>query len=287
MKIKSPPLKFRGKEIPLSRKVCVMGILNLTPDSFFNGGRYNTLDKALKRVEELIEEGADIVDVGGESTRPGSKRVGVEEEKRRVLPVIEKIRKEFPSLPLSLDTYKAEVAKEGLERGVEMINDISGLHFDPGLKEVISKYDAYVVIMHIKGTPQTMQLNPSYKDLMGEIISYLKEGIKLAQEAGISEDKIIIDPGIGFGKTWFHNLLILKRLPELKLLGKPILVGTSRKSFLGKVLGLKPEERLEGSLASSALAVFQGADLVRVHDVKKTRRAVDLARAIREAGYEK
>ncbi|MCD6231622.1 dihydropteroate synthase [Candidatus Aerophobetes bacterium] len=258
-----------------------MGVLNLTPDSFFNGGRFNREDAALNRVEEMVEEGADIIDVGGESTRPGAKKVTLEEEINRVIPVLRKLRKRF-KIPLSIDTYKAKVAKEALEVGADMVNDISGLRFDSRMKQIISKYDVPVVIMHIKGTPQNMQNNPEYRDLMNEIISYLKESIKIAEEEGIDPQKIIIDPGIGFGKTTEHNLEIIKRIPELKSLDKPILIGVSRKSFIGNVLGLPPSERLEGSLAATSIAVFQGVNIVRTHDVKATRRVVDLVKAIME-----
>jgi len=274
-------LLLKDKRLDFSKKVAVMGVLNLTPDSFFNGGRFNREDAALNRVEEMVEEGADIIDVGGESTRPGAKKVTLEEEINRVIPVLRKLRKCF-KIPLSIDTYKAKVAKEALEVGADMVNDISGLRFDSRMKRIISKYDVPVVIMHIKGTPQNMQNNPEYRDLMNEIISYLKESIKIAEEEGIDPQKIIIDPGIGFGKTTEHNLEIIKRIPELKSLDKPILIGVSRKSFIGNVLGLPPSERLEGSLAATSIAVFQGVNIVRTHDVKATRRVVDLVKAIME-----
>ena len=250
-----------GKILNLAKKTAIMGILNVTPDSFYDGGRYTCQDEALRRVEQMIEEGADIIDVGGESTRPGSERVSPKEEIKRVIPIIEKIRENF-DVPISIDTYKAEVARQAIEAGANMVNDISGLRFDPKLKEVVAKCDVPVVIAHIKGTPKDMQDNPQYRCLMGEIISYLREGIKMAEEAGISSDKIIIDPGIGFGKTTEHNLRIIKRLPELKSLGKPILIGASRKSFIGDVLKLPVSERLEGSLAIGSLSVFQGANII-------------------------
>ena len=272
-------LSFKEKKMDLARKVAVMGILNLTPDSFYNGGRYTTQSRVLKRVEEMVKEGADLIDVGGESTRPGAKEVDLEEEIRRVIPVISKMRELF-EIPVSIDTYKAKVAKEALEAGVDMVNDISGLRFDPRLKEVIARSGAAVVLMHIKGTPRDMQNNPQYESLMGEIISCLSESIRLAQKAGIDLEKIIVDPGIGFGKRIEHNLQILNHLGELRSLGRPILIGASRKSFIGNVLGLPLEERLEGSLAAASLAVMQGAKIIRTHDVKPTRRAVDLTQAI-------
>jgi len=272
-------LSFKEKKMDLARKVAVMGILNLTPDSFYNGGRYTTQSRVLKRVEEMVKEGADLIDVGGESTRPGAKEVDLEEEIRRVIPVISKMRELF-EIPVSIDTYKAKVAKEALEAGVDMVNDISGLRFDPRLKEVIARSGAAVVLMHIKGTPRDMQNNPQYESLMGEIISCLSESIRLAQKAGIDLEKIIVDPGIGFGKRIEHNLQILNHLGELRSLGRPILVGASRKSFIGNVLKLPLEERLEGGLAAASFAVMQGAKIIRTHDVKPTRRAVDLTQAI-------
>jgi len=272
-------LNFSSKKIDLEKKVAVMGILNLTPDSFYDGGRYRTEKEILKRVEQMIEEGADIIDIGGESTRPGSDRVSVEEELRRTIPYLRKIRDLF-DIPLSIDTYKAKVAKEAIEAGAEMVNDISGLRFDPEMAEVISSKNASVVLMHIKGTPKNMQDNPFYESLMDEIISYLRKSLEIALKAGIDFDRILIDPGIGFGKTVEHNLFILKNLEELRILRRPILIGVSRKSFIGKVLDLPVEERLFGSLAATSVAVMNGARIVRCHDVRETRQVVDLVDAI-------
>ncbi|MEA3485574.1 MAG: dihydropteroate synthase, partial [Candidatus Aerophobetes bacterium] len=272
-------ISLRDKKLDLRKKVAVMGVLNVTPDSFYDGGRYIEQDKALRRVESMIKEGADLIDIGGESTRPGAKRVGTDEELQRVIPVISEIRKFFDIL-ISVDTYKADVAREAIETGANLINDISGLRFDSELKKVIAKYDVPVVIVHIKGTPGNMQNNPQYECLMGEITSYLRNSIKIAEEAGISPDKIIVDPGIGFGKTTEHNLEIIRRLGELKSLGKSILIGASRKSFIGNILKLPLSERLEGSLAIASLSVFQGAHIIRTHDVKETRRALDITKAI-------
>jgi len=272
-------LNFSSKKIDLEKKVAVMGILNLTPDSFYDGGRYRTEKEILKRVEQMIEEGADIIDIGGESTRPGSDRVSVEEELRRIIPYLRKIRGLF-DIPLSIDTYKAKVAKEAIEAGAEMVNDISGLRFDPEMAEVISSKNASVVLMHIKGTPKNMQDNPFYESLMDEIISYLRKSLEIALKAGIDFDRIVIDPGIGFGKTVEHNLFILKNLEELRILRRPILIGVSRKSFIGKVLDLPVEERLFGSLAATSVAVMNGARIVRCHDVRETRQVVDLVDAI-------
>ncbi|TES86161.1 dihydropteroate synthase [Candidatus Aerophobetes bacterium] len=272
-------LHLRSRDIDLEQKVVVMGILNVTPDSFYDGGRYTGEDEALARVEEMIGEGADIIDVGGESVRPGVDPIGLDEELGRVIPVIEKIKRQF-SIPICVDTYKAEVARQAIEEGAEMVNDISALRFDPDLRKIVAGYGVPVVLMHIKGTPKNMQDNPRYDSLMEEIISYLDSSIKLAEEAGADGRGIIVDPGIGFGKTTAHNLEILRRLEELASLGKPILVGLSRKSFIGNVLGLPQEERLEGGLAATCMAVWRGARLVRTHDVSPTRRAVDMVQAI-------
>jgi len=276
---KSYNLSFPSKSINLAEKVAVMGILNLTPDSFYDGGKYKGEKEILNRVEQMVEEGADIIDIGGESTRPGALPVTEKEEIKRVIPYIRKITHLF-DIPVSIDTYKSKVAISALEEGAQMVNDISGLRFDPEMVKVVSSYNVPVVIMHIKGTPRNMQNNPRYESLMDEIISYLDDGIQRAVRAGIDPEKIIVDPGIGFGKTVEHNLFILKRLSELKVLGKPILIGVSRKSFIGKVLGLPVEKRLTGSLAASCVAVMEGARIVRTHDVKETRWAVDLTDVI-------
>ncbi len=272
-------LHLKNRDIDLEEKVLVMGVLNLTPDSFYDGGRYTREAKALRRVEEMIGEGADIIDVGGESVRPGAELINLDEELSRVIPVIEKVRRLFP-VTISIDTYKAEVARQAIEEGAEMVNDISGLRFDPDLRKIVAGYGVPLILMHIKGTPKNMQDNPRYHSLMEEIISYLRKSIKLAEESGVDPARIIVDPGIGFGKTTAHNLEILRRLEELKSLDKPILVGISRKSFIGNVLGLPQEERLEGGLAATSMAVSGGARIVRTHDVKPTRQAVDMVQAI-------
>jgi len=272
-------LHLKNRDIDLEEKVVVMGVLNLTPNSFYDGGRYTREVQALRRVEEMIGEGADIIDVGGESVRPGAEPISLDEELSRVIPVIEKVRRLFP-ITISIDTYKAEVARQAIEKGAEMVNDISGLRFDPDLRKIVAGYGVPLILMHIKGTPKNMQDNPRYHSLMEEIISYLRKSIKLAEESGVDPARIIVDPGIGFGKTTAHNLEILRRLEELKSLGKPILVGLSRKSFIGNVLGLPQEERLEGGLAATSMAVSGGARIVRTHDVKPTRRAVDMVQAI-------
>jgi len=283
IKTKKFTIKIGKKLFDLSQRTFVIGILNITPDSFYDGGKFSNLDEAVKRGIKMACEGADIIDIGGESTRPGSEPIGLEEELSRVIPVIERLSKEI-EVPLSIDTYKSFVAKKALDSGASMINDISALRFDPEMKKIAAEYKVPIVLMHIKGTPKNMQDDPYYDDVMKEISSYLKESITIAKDAGIEEDKIIIDPGIGFGKRLEDNLNILKNLSILKTLEKPILVGPSRKSFIGKVLDLPPEERLEGSLGALAVAIFNGANLVRVHDVKESLRVAKLVDAIRKRG---
>ena len=278
-------LKYRGKELPLSEPV-VMGILNATPDSFSDGGRYTTVERALKRAEEIISQGGKIVDVGGESTRPGAPPVPLEEELRRVIPVIREIRKRLgEGFFISVDTYKAEVARQALLEGADMVNDISGLQFDPKMAEVVSSFGCPVVIMHIKGTPRDMQKNPYYEDAVSEICNYFEERLSFALERGIGRDKIILDPGIGFGKRLEDNLCILKRFSEFRVFGLPLLVGASRKSFIGAITGVEePRERLAGSLGAIAPAFYGGAKIFRVHDVRETYQFLKLLQAVEEAG---
>ncbi len=263
----------------------IMGILNVTPDSFSDGGLFNSVDRALKRCEELLEEGADIIDIGGESTRPGSDPVPVEEEMRRVVPVIEAVRKRFGNqFFISVDTYKYDVAKEALDAGADIVNDISGLSFDRRMKKLVADKKCPVVVNHIKGTPKDMQVAPGYDDVVNEIFLYFENRIEELKQAGISNEQIIIDPGIGFGKRVEDNLCILKRLKELTSLGYPILIGTSRKSFIGAVTGEKtPSKRLAGSLATIGIAVNRGAKIVRVHDVKETKQFLKMFLAVEEA----
>lgn len=272
-------IKVKDKKLNFGRRTYLMGVLNVTPDSFSDGAQFMEVDKAVTHAKQMLDEGADIVDVGGESTRPGSESVSVEEEKKRVLPVIERLANETDAI-ISIDTTRAEVAKAALSAGAAMVNDISGLHFDPAMAKVISDQGVPVCIMHMQGTPKNMQQDPVYQDLMGEIINYLEEGLEIAKKAGILHGQIIVDPGIGFGKTVEHNLEILKRLKELKVLGCPILVGTSRKSLIGKVLDLPVEERIEGSAATVAISIANGVDLVRVHDIKQMARVVKMTDAI-------
>ncbi len=260
----------------LSERTLIMGILNITPDSFYDGGRFLSVERAVQRAVELAEAGADILDVGAESTRPGATPLTETEELDRLVPVIETIAAEV-SIPISVDTYKAGVAREALNAGAAAVNDISGLRFDPELASVVAQADVPIFLMHIQGTPRNMQKNPVYHNLMGEILNALAESRERALAAGIYSGKIAVDPGIGFGKKWYQNYQILGELEALKMLEAPILVGPSRKSFLGKVLDLPPEERLEGTLVAAAMAIRNGADILRVHDPVEVRRAVKIA----------
>ncbi len=258
-------------------KTLIMGILNVTPDSFSDGNLFFSPDKAVEHAKQMAKEGADIIDIGGESSRPGSDPVSEEEELRRVSLIIKKLAKET-NVPISIDTYKPKVAEECIKLGASIINDINGLR-DKKIIEVAAKYKAPVIIMHMKGNPKTMQENPVYKDVMREIKEFFSQQIEKARKSGIKD--IIIDPGIGFGKTTEHNLKILKNLNEFKELKCPILVGPSRKSFMGNITGLPVNERLEGTLAAISIAIMNGANIVRVHDVKECKRAVMVADAIR------
>ncbi|MCS6919802.1 MAG: dihydropteroate synthase [Fimbriimonadales bacterium] len=265
----------------IGRRTLVMGVLNATPDSFYDGGRYPTVDAALARAEQMLAEGADILDIGGESTRPGAAPVPEEEEIQRVIPLIEAIAERFPHAPLSIDTTKSRVAQLALQAGACIVNDISGATYDPRILEVAAQAGAPVVLMHIQGTPQTMQRNPTYGDVVEEVKATLLAHAQRASDAGIPFQHIWLDPGIGFGKTLEHNIELLRNLHELASVCFCVLVGTSRKSFIGHILGgLPPEERLEGTLATLALAVAWGADIVRVHDVKEAVRAVRVADAL-------
>lgn len=275
-------LRCRRKTFHLGKKTLLMGVLNVTPDSFSDGGLYVDKDSAVAHGLKMVEEGADLIDIGGESTRPGSKPLGLDEELRRVLPVIETLAKKT-DVPISIDTYKSAVAKRAIEAGAEIINDISGLHFDPELAQVAAKEGTPLVLMHIRGRPETMQKEVRYDSLFSEILLYLKEAIQKAESAGVNSDQIIIDPGIGFGKTLEHNLLLIKHLSEFRVLGKPILLGTSRKSFIGKILDTPPDQRLEGTLSSIAIGVLNGAHIIRAHDVLQAKRAIAIADAIRTA----
>jgi dihydropteroate synthase len=282
-------LRYNAKILPLGLKTAIMGVLNVTPDSFSDGGLYIDPRRALRRGVEMFEEGAEIIDVGGESTRPGSERITEEEELRRVLPVVKALRKELPDAWISVDTYKSSVAEACLEEGADIINDVSGGTWDPKMKELIARWGCPYVINHIKGRPESWRTEPIlYEDVMGEIISWIRERIGELEEAGLKDrDNLIVDPGIGFGKLPEHNAEILRRLGEMRILGRPILIGVSRKSFVGAVLesflGKKtqPKERLYGSLGATAYAVVAGAHIVRTHDVRETREFLALLDAVR------
>ena len=256
-----------------------MGILNVTPDSFSDGNLFFDAGKAINHAKQMVKEGADIIDIGGESSRPGSEPVSEEEELRRVSPIIKKLKDEI-NVPISIDTYKPKVAEECIKLGASIINDINGLRNEEMIK-VAAKYKVPVIIMHMKGSPKTMQENPIYKDAVKEIKEFLSQQIKKAKQAGINN--IIIDPGIGFGKKLEHNLQIFKRLGEFKELKCPILIGPSRKSFIENITGLPVNERLEGTIATVSISILNGANIVRVHDVKECKRAAMVADAVRDA----
>lgn len=272
-------IKIGNRKFTFGKRTYIMGILNVTPDSFSDGGKYFDVDKAVEKGIQIVKEGADIIDIGGESTRPGSKIVSVEEELSRVIPVIKKLSKKT-RIPISIDTRKSKVALKAIKAGAKLVNDISGLRHDPKMAQIIAKSNAPVVIMHMKGTPENMQKNPNYEDVVDEILNYLKESIEIAENAGILQNKIIIDPGIGFGKRTEDNLEILKQIKEFKVLGKPILIGTSRKSFIGNILALTVENRLLGTAATCTSSILNGVDIIRVHDVKEMKQIAKIADAI-------
>lgn len=267
---------FGKKVYDLSSKTFVMGILNVTPDSFSDGGKYFEKNKAIEHGIQMAELGADFIDVGGLSTRPGSDEIPLDEELNRVIPVISEITKNI-SVPVSIDTYRSLVADEALKAGAVIVNDISGFNFDENMANTVASHKATAVVMHIKGTPKNMQLNPQYDNLINEIIHYFENAAWKANVAGIKQ--IIIDPGIGFGKTVEHNLKIIKNINEFKRLDSPIMIGVSRKSFIGKILNIEnPVERNEGTIILNTIAVLNGVNIIRVHDVKegiKTARIID------------
>jgi dihydropteroate synthase len=278
--------RFGQMRYDFSARTHIMGILNVTPDSFSDGGMYNDPAKAVERALGMVEEGADIIDVGGESSRPrgtaygpGAGPISPEEELRRVLPVIQGIAAQS-SVPVSIDTTKAVVAGAALEAGAVIVNDISAGAADPAMVNVTAAHGASLVLMHMKGTPQTMQENPDYDNLFGEIRAYLASAVKKAREAGIAQ--VLVDPGIGFGKTVDHNLRLLKGIHRFSNLGCPVVVGPSRKSFLGAILGLPVGERLEGTLAACVAAILGGAHVIRVHDIREAKRAALIADAIHQ-----
>lgn len=276
-------LAWSDFSLDFTRKTYVMGILNVTPDSFSDGGVYFNSADAVEQGLRMAEDGADIIDVGGESTKPGSDPVGLKEELQRTIPVIEALAGKI-NVPISIDTYKAEVAKQALKAGASMVNDISGLRADSGMATVVAEYGVPVVIMHMKGSPKDMQLNPVYEALIPEIIDHMRISIRLAIKFGVKEDMIIIDPGIGFGKTTEHNLEIIGSLKEFTCLQKPVLVGVSRKAFIGKIVGdTGPLGRINGTAAAVAISVMNGANIVRVHDVSEMAEVVKVADAIKRS----
>ncbi|MFO7589239.1 MAG: dihydropteroate synthase [Gemmatimonadota bacterium] len=272
--------RVRGRDVPLDRPV-VLGILNVTPDSFSDGGRWRDPGAAVDRALALSAQGADLVDVGGESTRPGAEPVDAREEWSRIGPVVKALA--GAGVPVSLDTTKGEVAGRGLDEGAVAVNDVSGLRFDPGIADLCARAGAGLVLMHMRGDPRTMQADPDYGDLVGEVARFLASQASLAGRRGVEPERIVVDPGIGFGKSVAGNLELLARCDAFASLGYPVLVGPSRKSFIGKVLDLPVGERLEGTIAACVAGLFRGARLFRVHDVGPVRRALDLAEAIRRS----
>jgi len=279
-----PPLRIAlpdGSVLDTGPRPLVMGVLNVTPDSFSDGGAFFEPQAAVERGLQMAAEGADLLDVGGESTRPGSEPVSPQEERRRVLPVLQELARRT-NVPLSIDTRRAEVAAAALEAGARIINDVSALRDDPQMAPLAAERGAAVCLMHMQGTPRTMQVNPTYREVVSDIKGWLKERTERALEAGIRRDRIVVDPGFGFGKTPQHNLELLRRLHELHSLGFPVLVGTSRKATLGAILNAGPQGRLYGTLATVACAVMAGCHAVRVHDVQAAREVVLVCEAIRQ-----
>lgn len=267
--------------LELGRRTLVMGVLNCTPDSFSDGGVHLSPDAAARRLEEILEQGGDLCDIGGESSRPGAAPVSAEEEWARVEPAFREAQRRRYPLPLSIDTTKAEVARRAIEHGAVLINDISGLRFEPGLAGLAARSGAGLILMHMKGEPRTMQEDPVYEDVVAEVASFLRQSALAAEERGVAGSRVVIDPGIGFGKTMEHNLELIRRIGELAPLGYPVLIGASRKAFIGRILDLPVEDRVEGSVAAHVAAVLAGAHVVRAHDVGATVRGVRVADAVR------
>jgi dihydropteroate synthase len=272
-------LRARDKELELGKRTRVMGVVNITPDSFFDGGRFFERSKAVERCLQLVESGADIVDLGGESSRPGAEPVSVQEELKRVLPVLQEVRKQV-SVLISMDTYKSTVAREALKEGADIVNDVSAFRMDPEMPQVVKEWDAGVVLMHMRATPQVMQEIPPSQDILEEVQTDLQAALSKASENGIPQESIILDPGIGFGKTVEDNCRILNELPFLETFDLPVLVGTSRKSFLGTILDIPAQERIWGSAASVAIAIMRGAHIVRLHDVAEMSQVAQITDAI-------
>ena len=276
-------LKLRERTLAFGERPIVMGILNVTLDSFHDGGRHAEPAAALEAAERMAAEGADIIDVGGCSTRPGSEAVSEEEELRRVGPVLEALRGRV-EVPISIDTFSETVARRALALGAEIINDVTGLRGSPGMASLAAESEAAVVIMHMLGSPRDMQHEPIYEDVVQEISDFFRERIAAAREAGVRPDRIILDPGIGFGKRLEHNLEILRRVGDFRALGHPVMIGPSRKSFLGEITGASAEDRLPATAAAVSLAVAAGADILRVHDVAEMRHVADVAHRVRGRG---
>jgi len=278
-----PVWRVGERAFDCSERTLVMGILNVTPDSFSDGGRFLGERAAVDHGVNMAESGADIVDVGGESTRPGSDPVGADVEIERVVPVIERLARYLPGIPISIDTRKAEVAAAALEAGATIVNDVSG-GSDPAMFELASQHGAGIVLMHMRGDPKTMQVEPIYDDVVAEVHEYLRERVEAAEFAGVEPDRIVVDPGIGFGKDLDHNLALIRRIDAFLDLGRPVLVGPSRKRFLGTLLDLPEDQRVEGTAAAVAWMVSRGAHVVRVHDVQEIVRVVRVVDAISKAG---
>lgn len=274
------PVKLGASVFDFKRPY-IMGILNLTPDSFFDGGRYSDPDHALKRIELMVQEGADIIDIGAQSTRPGAEAITIDEEWSRLAPVLKVYKKRF-SVPLSLDTFRADIAEKGLALGVDLINDISAFNGDSTMPKIIAEYKAAVCVMHMQGTPQTMQQAPKYKNVVKEVYAYLENASANAKKDHI--ETILIDPGIGFGKSLEHNCTLIQNLAEFRPLKKPIVIGISRKSMIGLITGDPASERLEGSLAAAVIAYIKGAHIIRAHDIAATKKVLQVAHAITSKG---
>lgn len=274
---------IRGRVLPLADRVHIMGILNVTPDSFSDGGRYLNPDDAIARALGMVEQGADVLDLGAESSRPGAVPIDEEEERRRLLPIVEAVCRRV-SIPVSIDTTKASIAERALDAGAAIINDISALRFDARMGAVVAKSGAGVILMHMQGTPQTMQHAAQYADVVAEVRRFLKARVEAAREMGIGPKRILLDPGIGFGKNCRHNLALLNQLETVSMLGRPLVVGVSRKAFLGKVLDRPVDKRLMGTAGAVAVSIMKGVRMVRVHDVEPIRDVVRIIEAIRNAG---